>query len=203
MLLNNTSSAYPSWFISEDTSSRRNVNDTMDTISIGEPLVATAPLPTTKLQCRNAYQPSLVETVNGEEGTWKPNMTLEERRQRRRWLSKGRGRKGLRIMIVTENFLPKVDGVTRTLARLLTHLEAEGHECMVLGPQTGMVSGHYQAFYCYQRRWRTEAKCSQSHYASHPLVGTLGVPLVLYPGLKVIVIRRCERFKLIHFLANS
>ncbi|GHJ89291.1 hypothetical protein NliqN6_5693 [Naganishia liquefaciens] len=69
-------------------------------------------------------------------------------------------------MIVTENFLPKVDGVTRTLARLLTHLEAEGHECMVLGPQTGM-----------------------SHFASHPLVGTLGVPLVLYPGLKLNFLR--------------
>jgi hypothetical protein len=25
----------------------------------------------------------------------------------------------------------------------------------------------------------------QSHYASHPLVGTAGVPLVVYPGLKV------------------
>jgi hypothetical protein len=58
--------------------------------------------------------------------------------------------------------LPKVDGVTRTLARLLEHLEREGHQCMLLGPGTGM-----------------------SHYASHPLVGTAGVPLVVYPGLKV------------------
>jgi hypothetical protein len=38
------------------------------------------------------------------------------------------------------NLQYQVDGVTRTLARLLEHLEREGHECMVLGPQTGMVS---------------------------------------------------------------
>ncbi len=62
----------------------------------------------------------------------------------------------------TENFLPKVDGVTRTLARLLEHLRQEGHECMLLGPGSGMDS-----------------------YAGHPLVGTAGVPLVVYPGLKV------------------
>lgn len=29
----------------------------------------------------------------------------------------------------------------------------------------------------------------QSHYASHPLVGTLGVPLVVYPGLKLNFLR--------------
>lgn len=39
-----------------------------------------------------------------------------------------------------ENFLPKVDGVTRTLARLLEHLNAEGHEAIVCGPETGIVS---------------------------------------------------------------
>lgn len=40
----------------------------------------------------------------------------------------------------SENFLPKIDGVTRTLARLLEHLHSEGHEAMVLGPDTGLVS---------------------------------------------------------------
>lgn len=29
----------------------------------------------------------------------------------------------------------------------------------------------------------------QSHYASHPLVGTLGIPLVIYPGLKLNFLR--------------
>lgn len=29
----------------------------------------------------------------------------------------------------------------------------------------------------------------QSHYASHPLVGTAGIPLVVYPGLKLNFLR--------------
>jgi hypothetical protein len=33
------------------------------------------------------------------------------------------------------------------------------------------------------------AAIRQSHYASHPLVGTLGVPLVVYPGLKLNFLR--------------
>lgn len=32
----------------------------------------------------------------------------------------------------------QVDGVTRTLARLLAHLREQGHECIVLGPESGM-----------------------------------------------------------------
>ncbi|KLT45009.1 UDP-Glycosyltransferase/glycogen phosphorylase [Cutaneotrichosporon oleaginosum] len=97
---------------------------------------------------------------------WHPGMSRDARDAREAWISGGRGRSGLRIVIVTENFLPKVDGVTRTLARLLEHLEREGHQCMLLGPGTGM-----------------------SHYASHPLVGTAGVPLVVYPGLKLNFLR--------------
>lgn len=40
---------------------------------------------------------------------------------------------------MVENFLPKVDGVTRCLARLLKHLRDEGHEAIVLGPEVNMV----------------------------------------------------------------
>jgi len=65
-----------------------------------------------------------------------------------------------------ENFLPCINGVSRTLARLLEHLQAEGHQCMLLGPDTGM-----------------------STYSGHPLVGTAGVPLVVYPGLKLNFLR--------------
>lgn len=99
-------------------------------------------------------------------------------------LSSGEER-GMRICILTENFLPKVrtssptpgtserstvaarlllrrrraphvstsgveltpplplqqvDGVTRTIAKLLEHLQKEGHEALVLGPEGGMVS---------------------------------------------------------------
>ncbi|EST09795.1 Glycosyl transferase, family 1 [Kalmanozyma brasiliensis GHG001] len=90
----------------------------------------------------------------------------------------------LRVAIITENFLPKVDGVTRTLARLLEHLNAEGHEAMVLGPETGI-----------------------RHYAGHPVVGTFGIPLIIYPGLKLNFmrprfVRRLQQFKpdIIHFV---
>lgn len=44
----------------------------------------------------------------------------------------------LRVLIVTENFLPKVDGVTRTLSRLLEYLQREGHEALLLGPNSDM-----------------------------------------------------------------
>ncbi len=41
----------------------------------------------------------------------------------------------MRVALVTENFLPKLDGVTRTLALLLEHLQREGHRVIVLGPE--------------------------------------------------------------------
>ncbi|KAH7106568.1 UDP-Glycosyltransferase/glycogen phosphorylase [Auriculariales sp. MPI-PUGE-AT-0066] len=82
------------------------------------------------------------------------------------WPTTAKRARKLRIALVTENFMPKVDGVTRTLARLLTHLREQGHECIVLGPESGM-----------------------SYYETHPLIGTAGVPLVLYPGLKLNFLR--------------
>ncbi|WVW82623.1 hypothetical protein I302_104634 [Kwoniella bestiolae CBS 10118] len=97
---------------------------------------------------------------------WRKGMSEAEKDERELWLSEKRGRKGLRIVIVTENFLPKVDGVTRTLSRLLEHLQSQGHECILLGPSSNI-----------------------STYASHPLVGTLGIPLIVYPGLKLNFLR--------------
>lgn len=155
-------------------------NDNMESLSLGAPLVDS-----NSSQSDLQYRETHVEATlpcPASIGNWTPDMSLEEKRVRRQWLSGGRGRKGLRIMIVTENFLPKVDGVTRTLARLLTHLEAQGHECMVLGPQTGMVSDQYSSR---AMTLLTFTFIQKSHYASHPLVGTLGLPLIVYPGLKV------------------
>ncbi|KAF8180448.1 hypothetical protein K438DRAFT_1841873 [Mycena galopus ATCC 62051] len=68
----------------------------------------------------------------------------------------------LRVAIVAENFLPKIDGSTITLAHLLQHLHSTGIRAMLLGPETGMTS-----------------------YAGASLFGTFGVPLRVYPGLKV------------------
>lgn len=67
----------------------------------------------------------------------------------------------MRIAIITENFLPKVDGVTRTLARLLEHLSITDHEVILFGPETNMKT-----------------------YAGAELVGTYGIPFFLYPELK-------------------
>lgn len=67
----------------------------------------------------------------------------------------------MRVAIITENFLPKLDGVTRTLARLLEHLQTDGHQALLLGPESGMAE-----------------------YAGAEVIGTAGVPLPFYPELK-------------------
>ncbi|HEV2579329.1 MAG TPA: glycosyltransferase family 1 protein [Ktedonobacteraceae bacterium] len=83
----------------------------------------------------------------------------------------------MRVAIITENFLPKLDGVTRTLARLLEHLQQQGHRALLLGPESGM-----------------------EHYAEAEIVGTAGLPLPFYPELKFnffrpLFIRRLKEFR--------
>lgn len=83
----------------------------------------------------------------------------------------------MRVAIITENFLPKLDGVTRTLARLLEHLEANGDQALLLGPECGM-----------------------EEYAGAKVVGTAGVPLPFYPELKFnffrpLFLRRLTEFE--------
>ncbi|KAJ7723496.1 glycosyl transferase group 1 [Mycena maculata] len=68
----------------------------------------------------------------------------------------------LKVAIITENFLPKVDGVTVTLAQLLEHLSARGVKAILLGPVSGM-----------------------NEYAGCRIFGAFGFPLPAYPGLKI------------------
>src|SRR5438034_1371978 len=82
----------------------------------------------------------------------------------------------MRVAIITENFLPKLDGVTRTLAKLLEYLQANGHQVLLLGPESGM-----------------------QQYAGAELVGTSGVPFPFYPELKFnffrpLFLRRLSEF---------
>lgn len=83
----------------------------------------------------------------------------------------------MRVAIITENFLPKLDGVTRTLARLLEHLQARGHQALLLGPDSGMAE-----------------------YAGAEVIGTAGLPFPFYPELKFnffrpLFIRRLGEFQ--------
>ncbi|KAI8377740.1 glycosyl transferase group 1 [Radiomyces spectabilis] len=82
----------------------------------------------------------------------------------------------MRILICTENWLPKVDGVTRTLARLLEHLHATGHEVLLLGPESGMES-----------------------YAGAEIIGTAGLPFFPYPELRLNLWRPHFTKKLLEF----
>jgi glycosyltransferase involved in cell wall biosynthesis len=82
----------------------------------------------------------------------------------------------MRVAIITENFLPKLDGVTRTLAKLLEHLQTTGHQALLLGPDAGM-----------------------ERYAGAEVIGTGGIPLFFYPELKFnffrpLFLRRLSEF---------
>ncbi|KAF7368416.1 hypothetical protein MVEN_00164300 [Mycena venus] len=69
----------------------------------------------------------------------------------------------LRVAIIAENFLPKIDGSTITLAHLLEHLRTTPNvQAMLFGPKSEM-----------------------REYAGAPLFGTPGVPLPAYPGLSI------------------
>jgi glycosyltransferase involved in cell wall biosynthesis len=46
----------------------------------------------------------------------------------------------MRLAIVTETFLPKMDGIVRTLLELLEYLAANGHEAMVFAPGAGATT---------------------------------------------------------------
>jgi len=83
----------------------------------------------------------------------------------------------MRIALVTENFLPKLDGVTRTLAMLLEHLQRQGHKAIVLGPEGTL-----------------------RHYAGARIFGAPGLPIPFYPELRFLfpaprLERRLARFR--------
>jgi glycosyltransferase involved in cell wall biosynthesis len=68
----------------------------------------------------------------------------------------------MRVAIFTETFLPKTDGIVSIICLLLDHLNKRGIETVVVAPKMG---------------------CER--YNQTPVIGVPGVPLPLYPELRV------------------
>ena len=67
----------------------------------------------------------------------------------------------LRVLVVTESFLPQVNGVTNSVRRVLEHLAATGHDAALVAP-TGPPS-----------------------YAGFPVLHSRGANLPLYPDFRI------------------
>lgn len=77
----------------------------------------------------------------------------------------------MRVAVVTESFLPQVNGVTNTVIRILEHLAARGHEAVIVAPSPG-----------------------QAQYAGFPVVSVPGVALPGYREFKLgLPTRRVEK----------
>lgn len=71
----------------------------------------------------------------------------------------------LRIAIITETFLPKIDGIVTRLCHTLRHLRAMGHEVLVVAPR------------------------GVEEFEGTPVHGVPGFPFPLYPELKMALPR--------------
>lgn len=84
----------------------------------------------------------------------------------------------MRIVLFTDTFLPKVDGIVTVIRLLLEHLQARGHTVMVVCPDLGPVD----------------------EYAGAQVVRVPGIPFWAYPGLKLswpgyLTYRKVRAFK--------
>ena len=54
--------------------------------------------------------------------------------------------KKLRVVIVTESFLPQINGVTNSVLRVLEYLRSQGHEALVIAPESAGGVNEYAGF---------------------------------------------------------
>lgn len=79
----------------------------------------------------------------------------------------------MRVAIVTESFLPRTDGVVRTVVEFLHYLRTHEHQALVFAAGPGPTS-----------------------YAGYEIVRVRGVPFPLYPALTIAPFSRCMLHKL-------
>ena len=72
----------------------------------------------------------------------------------------------MRIALFTETFLPKIDGIVTRLKHTVEHLQREGHQVLVICPDGGI-----------------------KEYKGAKVYGVSGIPLPLYPELKLAIPR--------------
>ena len=72
----------------------------------------------------------------------------------------------MRIALFTETFLPKIDGIVTRLKHTVEHLQRQGHQVLVISPDGGI-----------------------KEYKGAKVYGVSGIPLPLYPELKLAIPR--------------
>lgn len=82
----------------------------------------------------------------------------------------------MRIALFTETFLPKVDGIVTRLKHTVEHLQAQGDEVLIFSPEGGL-----------------------KEYKGAKINGIKGIPLPLYPELKLAIPNPSINFALQRF----
>ena len=85
----------------------------------------------------------------------------------------------MRIALFTETFLPKIDGIVTRLKHTVEHLQREGHQVLVISPDGGI-----------------------KEYKGAKVYGVSGIPLPLYPELKLAIPRPTLKIVLEKFRPN-
>lgn len=80
-------------------------------------------------------------------------------------LAEARADRPLRIVLITETFLPKIDGIVTRLCHTLRHLRRDGHQVLVVAPQ------------------------GVQEFEGTPVHGVAGFSFPLYPELKTAIPR--------------